>query len=127
MNEDTTILPFRQLEKINNPLTEIAREGVPRMLAEMLKAEADAFVATFADERLAAGRQRTVRHGFGPAVLDRNVRSRPGLARWMCSVPSCATVWRVLIPPQKSVLPRAYCRNGRGALSAWMRCCLSWI
>ena len=71
MNEDTTILPFRQVERINDPLTEIAREGVPRMLAEMLKAEADAFVATFADERLAAGRQRIVRHGFGPAVLDR--------------------------------------------------------
>ena len=71
MNEDTTILPFRQLERINDPLTEIAREGVPRMLAEMLKAEADAFVATFADERLADGRQRIVRHGFGPAVLDR--------------------------------------------------------
>ena len=39
MNEDTTILPFRQLERINDPLTEIAREGVPRMLVEMLKAE----------------------------------------------------------------------------------------
>ena len=66
MNEDTTILPFRQLEKIDDPLTEIAREGARRMLAEMLKAEADAFVATFADERLADGRQRIVRHGFGP-------------------------------------------------------------
>ena len=37
MNEDTTILPFRQLEKINDPLTEIAREGARRMLAEMLE------------------------------------------------------------------------------------------
>jgi len=36
------------------------------MLAEMQKAEADAFVATFADERLEDGRQRVVRHGFGP-------------------------------------------------------------
>jgi transposase-like protein len=66
MNEDTTILPFRQLEKINDPLTEIAREGARRMLAEMLKAEADAFVASFAEERLEDGRQRIVRHGFGP-------------------------------------------------------------
>jgi transposase-like protein len=66
MNEDTTILPFRQLEKINDPLTEIAREGARRMLAEMLKAEADAFVASFSEERLEDGRQRIVRHGFGP-------------------------------------------------------------
>ena len=36
------------------------------MLAEMLKAEADTFVARFADERLGDGRQRVVRHGFGP-------------------------------------------------------------
>ena len=66
MNEDTTVLPFRQLGKIEDPLTEIAREGARRMLAEMLKAEADAFVAQFADERLEDGRQRVVRHGSGP-------------------------------------------------------------
>jgi len=66
VNEDTLILPFRQLGKIDDPLTEIAREGARRMLAEMLKAEADAFVAKFSDERLGDGRQRVVRHGFGP-------------------------------------------------------------
>ena len=66
MKETTTILPFRQSEKTEDPLTEIAREGARRMLAEALKAEADAFVAGFSDERLADGRQRIVRHGFGP-------------------------------------------------------------
>ena len=66
MKEDTTILPFRQSEKIDDPLTEIAREGARRMLAEALVAEADAFVAGFSEERLADGRQRIVRHGFGP-------------------------------------------------------------
>ena len=75
MNEDTTILLFRQLEKINDPLTAIAREGARRMLAEMLKAEADAFVATFSDERLEDGRQRVVRHGFGP---ERQIRTGIG-------------------------------------------------
>ena len=39
MNEDTTILPFRQSEMIVDPLTELAREGARRMLAEALKAE----------------------------------------------------------------------------------------
>ncbi len=36
------------------------------MLAEALVAEADAFVAGFSEERLADGRHRIVRHGFGP-------------------------------------------------------------
>jgi len=66
MTEDTTILPFRQSGKIDDPLTEIAREGARRMLGEALVAEADAFVASFGEERLADGRQRIVRHGFGP-------------------------------------------------------------
>jgi len=66
MKNDTPILPFRQSETVTDPLTELAREGARRMLAEALKAEADAFVASFADERLDDGRQRIVRHGFGP-------------------------------------------------------------
>jgi len=49
MKEDTTILPFRQSETIIDPLTELARQGARRMLAEALRAEADAFVASFAD------------------------------------------------------------------------------
>lgn len=68
MKNDTTILPFRQSALIADPLTELAREGARRMLAEALKAEADAFVASFADEQLEDGRQRIVRHGFGPDV-----------------------------------------------------------
>lgn len=66
MKNDTTVLPFRQSETVVDPLTELAREGARRMLAEALKAEADAFVASFAEERLEDGRQRIVRHGHGP-------------------------------------------------------------
>lgn len=66
MKEDTTILAFRQSESVADPLTELARQGARRMLAEALKAEADAFVASFAHEQLEDGRQRIVRHGFGP-------------------------------------------------------------
>jgi len=66
MKEDTTILAFRQSESVAAPLTELARQGARRMLAEALKAEADAFVASFAHEQLEDGRQRIVRHGFGP-------------------------------------------------------------
>jgi len=44
MKNDKAILPFRQSEKIDDPLTEIAREATRRRLAEALVAEADAFV-----------------------------------------------------------------------------------
>ena len=54
-------LAFRQSESVVDPLTELAREGARRMLAEALKAEADAFVASFAHEQLEDGRQRIVR------------------------------------------------------------------
>jgi hypothetical protein len=47
-------------------LTEIARDEARRMLAAALRAEADAFVAQHAEETLPDGRQRVVRHGYGP-------------------------------------------------------------
>ena len=66
MKNDTTILPFRQSGSIADALTDLAREGAHRMPGEALKAEADGFVARFAAEHLEDGRQRIVRHGFGP-------------------------------------------------------------
>jgi len=63
MKDDTTIIPLRQSESTDDPLTELAREGARRMLGEALVAEADAFVASFVEARLADGRQRVVRHG----------------------------------------------------------------
>ena len=66
MKEDTTVIQFRHADSIEDPLTEIAREGARRLLSEALKAEADAFVASFADDVLPDGRQRVVRHGYGP-------------------------------------------------------------
>ena len=45
MPRDTTVIAFRQPEAINDPLTEVAREGSRRMLAQVLIAEADSFVA----------------------------------------------------------------------------------
>jgi len=66
MKDDTTITPLHQPGSILDPLTEIAREGARQMLAAALRAEANGFVAQLADERLPDGRQRVVRHGFGP-------------------------------------------------------------
>ena len=49
MLKDTTVVRFRQPEAIDDPLTELAREGARRMLAQALIAEADAFVALWKD------------------------------------------------------------------------------
>src|SRR6187399_3778755 len=66
MPRDTTVIAFRQPEATEDSLTEVAREGARRMLAQVLIAEADAFVARWKDLKLADGRDRIVRHGHGP-------------------------------------------------------------
>ena len=66
MSRDTTVIPFRLPEAIDDPLTEVAREGARRMLAQVLIAEADSFVAVWKDLKLPDGRDRVVRHGHGP-------------------------------------------------------------
>src|SRR5438034_6410268 len=66
MLKDTTIIRFRQPDAIDDPLSELAREGSRRMMAQALIAEADAFVALWKDLKLPDGRDRIVRHGHGP-------------------------------------------------------------
>jgi putative transposase len=66
MKEDTSIFALRQLGVIEDPLTEIAREGARRMLASALEAEVEAFLEQFAGKRLPDGRRQVVRHGHGP-------------------------------------------------------------
>ena len=66
MSRDTTVIRLRQPDAIDDPLSELAREGARRMLAQALTAEADAFVALWKDMKLPDGRDRVVRHGHGP-------------------------------------------------------------
>jgi len=66
MSRDTTVIRLRQPDAIDDPLSEVAREGARRMLAQVLIAEADAFVALWKDVKLPDGRDRVVRHGHGP-------------------------------------------------------------
>ncbi len=63
MEKITTAVPFRQVDSVDDPLTEIAPEGARQMLAVV---EADAFVAQHSGLALPDGRQRVVRHGHGP-------------------------------------------------------------
>ena len=75
MSRDTSVIAFRQPDDIDDPLTELAREGARRMLAQVLIAEADAFVSRCKDLKLADGRDRIVRHGHGP---DRTIQTGVG-------------------------------------------------
>jgi putative transposase len=69
MPRDTTVIAFRQPEAIDDPLTEVAREGAHRMLAQVLIAEAAFFIGRWKDLRLPDGRDRIVRHGCRCAGL----------------------------------------------------------
>ena len=51
MSRDTTVITFRQPEVIDDPLSELARDGARRMLAQVLIAEADSFVAVWKDDK----------------------------------------------------------------------------
>lgn len=66
MKTDSTVISFPPPDTIDDPLTSVLREGARRLLAQAVEAEADAFLAAMADERLADGRARVVRHGHGP-------------------------------------------------------------
>jgi putative transposase len=69
MTSNTTVVPLRQPETIDDPLTAVLRNGARRLLAQAIEAEAEAFLAAMKDTRLADGRERLVRHGYGPERL----------------------------------------------------------
>lgn len=75
MKNDTEIIALRQPESVEDPLTEIARDGARRMLTAALRAEADAFVGQYSEDVLPDGRQRIVRHGYGP---ERSIQTEIG-------------------------------------------------
>jgi putative transposase len=66
MTSDSSVVPLRQPDAVDDPLTEVLREGARRLLAQAVEAEAEAFLASIRDARLPDGRERIVRHGHGP-------------------------------------------------------------
>ena len=66
MTSDSTVVPLRQPEETDDPLTAVLRAGARRLLAEAVEAEAEAFLAAMKGLRLADGRERVVRPGHGP-------------------------------------------------------------
>src|SRR5215213_4759554 len=66
---NTTVIPLRQPDTIEDPLTAVLRSGARRLLAQAVEAEAEAFLATMKGVPLPDGRERLVRHGHGPERL----------------------------------------------------------
>ena len=67
MNETSKIITLRQPDDIDDPLTNILRAGARQLLAQAVEIEVETFLATVKDLKLADGRARVVRHGYGPA------------------------------------------------------------
>jgi transposase-like protein len=63
---NTTVVPLRQPDTTEDPLTAILRNGARRLLAQAVEAEAEAFLAVMKGVQLPDGRERLVRHGHGP-------------------------------------------------------------
>jgi len=67
MNETSNIVALRQPDDMDDPLTNILRTGARQLLAQAVEIEVETFLATVKDLKLADGRARVVRHGYGPA------------------------------------------------------------
>jgi len=84
MSEDSKVVPLRQPEEIDAPLTAVLRAGARRLLEQAIEAEVDAFLIAMKDVKLADGRERVVRGperaiqtGIGPGEVRRaKVRDR---------------------------------------------------
>ena len=66
MTTDSTVFAFQHPDQLDDPLTSVLRDGARRLLAQAIEAEAEAFLVSMKNERLADGRARVVRHGHGP-------------------------------------------------------------
>jgi len=66
MNDNSNVFSLRQPGNIDDPLTDILRSGARRLLAQAIVLEAETFLETMKDLKLADGRDRLVHHGHGP-------------------------------------------------------------
>ncbi|MEV0701923.1 IS256 family transposase [Saccharopolyspora sp. NPDC050389] len=103
-------------------IDQIVREGARRMLAEALRAEVDAYIAAFADERDEHGHRLVVRNGYhqprevltsagavevtAPRVNDRRMDPETGARRRFAS--SILPAWARKTPKITEVLPLLY-------------------
>jgi putative transposase len=66
MTSDSSVVSLRKPETLEDPLTAILRTGARQLLAQAIEAEVEPFLAGMKGLQLPDGRERLVRHGFGP-------------------------------------------------------------
>ena len=66
MTRNSKVVPLRQPEVVDDPLTAVLRSGARRLLSQAIEAEAEAFLALMKGVQLPDGRDRVVRHGHAP-------------------------------------------------------------
>ena len=77
MDENSSVVRLRLPDEIDDPLTNILRNGARRLLAQAVEMEAETFLAGMKDLKLPDGRDRVVRHGHGP---ERTIQTGIGLS-----------------------------------------------
>src|SRR5437764_1127642 len=122
MSSNSTVVPLRQPDTIDDPLTTILRSGARRLLAQAIEAEADAFLAEMKGLRLPDGRERVVRHGHGPERLIQTGIGPVAVEAVKLRDRGAGEAAAERIRFSSAILPRW--PGGRGA---WMRCCRSSI
>ena len=121
MTSDSTVVPLRQPDAVDDPLTAILRDGARRLLAQAVEAEAEAFLASMRDARLPDGRDRLVRHGHGPERMIQTGIGPVAVRRAKLRDRDGGEAANAFASPRRS------CRAGRGGPAAWMPCCPSSI
>jgi putative transposase len=124
MTSNTTVVPLRQPDEVDDPLTAVLRSGARRLLAQAVEAEAEAFLAAMKGVPLPDGRERLVRHGHGPErqvqtgigpVAVRRVKLRdrsPGTAAERIRFTSSILPrWARRTPSLDALLPVLYLRG----------------
>ena len=63
---ETNVFQLSQPGSLNDPLTEVLRDGARALLAQAIEAEVATLLSRYADESTDDGHQRLVRHGHLP-------------------------------------------------------------
>ena len=75
MSNDNVIDLKKPEHLINDPVTEILRNGARRLLAQALETEIEIFINQYAELKDASGKQRIVKNGYRP---EREIQSGIG-------------------------------------------------
>ena len=96
---DDRVVAFRQPGEIDDPLTEVLRQGARKLLAQAVEGEVAVFLEAYADLTTEDGRQRLVRHGHLP---ERTIQTGIGsveVRQWFTPEPEGSVVQ--VRPPSK--------------------------